>query len=357
MNRHLAWNVFTWIVGIALLTLIVAYLAGAFRDKVEPAKLPSPESSAPSLTRFEPVREETEPLVEGVPGTISALRESLVSARITASIQEITVRSGDRIQRGQTLVRLDARDLTARERQAGQVVAAAKARLNEAQKEYERMRQLVGAGAVSRRDFDAAEAAQQTARAEVARAEQAVAEAGTGRDWATMEAPFDGRVVDRYAEPGDTAMPGQALLKIYDPSRLRLEAYVRESLAGMIRPGQPLQVRIDALQTTVEGRVDEVVPQSEPGSRSVLVKVSLPQRDDLYPGMFGRLLVPGGDARRLYIPEEAVRQVGQLSFAWVAEGEGKRDARRRFIKLGPAHKDGAVEVISGLRAGEWVGLP
>ena len=80
---------------------------------------------------------------------------------------------------------------------------------------------------------------------------------------------------------------------------------------------QTLAVRIDALGLSIDGRVEEIVPQSEPGSRSVLVKVALAQRADLYPGMFGRLIIPAGQAHRLYVPEAAVQQVGQLTFVWV----------------------------------------
>ncbi len=352
--RKLLISLMTWIIGIALLVLIVAYLAGVFRTKVEPGKVSGAAAQAPKFQKVEVVRAADEPLVEKAPGTISALRESMISARLMARINEISVRAGDTIKPGQMLVRLDARDLAAREAQASQTVAAARAHLNEAQKQYERMRKLVSDGAVARSEFDGAEAAYNTAQAEVSRTEQATSEAGTGRAWATIEAPFAGRVVDRYAEPGDTAMPGQPILKIYDPTRMRLDTYVRESLAGTLKPGVKLAVQIDALGVSVDGRVQEIVPQSEPGSRSVLVKVALPERDDLYPGMFGRLLIPAGQAHRLYIPQAAVQQVGQLTFVWVMGQDNQ--PQRRFIKLGEEKKDGWVEVISGVTAGERIGL-
>ena len=277
----------------------------------------------------------------------------MISARIMARINEIGVRAGDTIKPGQMLVRLDARNLTAREAQATQSVAAAQARLIETKKQYERMKKLVSDGAIARSEFDAAEAAYNTAQAEESRAEQATSEAGTGRAWATIEAPFAGRVVDRYAEPGDTAMPGQPILKVYDPAQMRLDTYVRESLAATIKPGMKLAVQIDALGVNVDGTVQEIVPQSEPGSRSVLVKVALPQRDDLYPGMFGRLLIPAGQVHRLYIPQAAVQQVGQLTFIWVVGQDDQ--SQRRFIKLGEEKKDNWVEVISGINPGERVG--
>jgi RND family efflux transporter MFP subunit len=354
MNRKILFSLFTWVVGLALLALIIAYLAGVFRDKVEPAHLAEPESPAPAFQKTETVLEEDEPVIEKAPGTLSALRETQVSARIMATINEIAVRAGDSVTLGQTLVRLDSRDLESREQQARQATAAVRARLTEATQERERIQKLVAAQAASRSQMDAAEAAYRAAQAEVSRAELAASEAGTGRAWATIEAPFAGRIVDRYAEPGDTAMPGQPILKLYDPTRLRLETYVRESLSGSLKPGQKLQVQIDALGANVEGTVEEIVPQSEPGSRSVQVKVALPQRDDLYPGMFGRLLIPAGRTNRLYVPETALHRVGQLEFVWVVGSDNR--AERRFVKLGSEKRDGWVEAISGLSPGERVGI-
>ena len=69
----------TWIIGIALLVLIVAYLAGAFRTKVEPGKVAEPQTQAPSFKRTEAVRADNEALVEKAPGTLSALRDSMIS--------------------------------------------------------------------------------------------------------------------------------------------------------------------------------------------------------------------------------------------------------------------------------------
>jgi len=348
-------KIIKWFAGIGALILIVAFLAGIFTPKIQPgAKPEQPTTEAPKFSGEAEVVKSAEPTVEKVPGTLSALRDSTISSRITAGISEIAVRAGDSISQGQALVRLDARDLSARQAQAHQAVAAAQARLGDAEKEYHRMKKLVEGNIVSPSMFDSAEADYKAAKADLARAQELVAEASTGKSFATIAAPFSGRVVDRYAEPGDTAMPGQAILRIYDPGRMRIEANVRESLAASLRPGLVLKVLIDAIRTEVDGRIEEIVPRSEPGSRSVLVKVALPERADLYPGMFGRLLIPAGLAERLYAPSAAVHRVGQLTFVWV---KGEAGSLRRFIKLGEHEKDGQTEVLSGLKEGEKVQMP
>lgn len=344
-----------WIAGIAVMTLILAWLAGAFKTKVEPGVVIAPEVVAPKMASVQPVIESDEDVVERVPGTLSAMHEALISPRIMATIGEINVSAGDNVNRGQVLAKLDSRDLAAREQQAKQSLNSARAHQSEAEKEYNRMKQLVDKSIIPRSQFDTAEAAYKTAQADVQRAEQSVGEAQAGSSYAVIEAPFGGRIIDRYAQPGDTATPGSPILKLYDPARMRLEAYVRESLAGTLRPGAELAVMIDALTTTVQGRVEEIVPQAEPGSRSMLVKVSLPERPDIYPGMFGRLLIPTGREKRIYAPEKSILRVGQLTYVWVLNNNNKSE--RRFVTLGESKRAGQQEILSGLAPGEKVGVP
>lgn len=344
-----------WIVGITVLVTILALLAGVFTEKIPPGEAQVPPPAAPDFTSIQPAEQLTEIHIESLPGTLSSRRETMISPRITATIGDILVNAGEQVQAGQLLVELDSRELEARRRQARETVQAARARLEEARKHYQRMQELIDEGTISESQFDQAEADFQTAQAELQRTEGALREAETALSYSELTAPFSGRVVDRYADPGDTTMPGQPIVKIYDPNQLRIEAYVRESLAAGLKPGQPLDVHIDAVGATVQGIVEEVVPQAEPGARAMLVKVSLSSREDLYPGMFARLLIPIGPVERLYVPADAVQRVGQLTYVWVI-GENETPSRR-YVKLGDNRTTGAIEVLSGLESGDRVGLP
>jgi multidrug efflux pump subunit AcrA (membrane-fusion protein) len=165
----------------------------------------------------------------------------------------------------------------------------------------------------------------------------------------------NGRVVDRLAEPGDTAVPGAPLLRIYDPGVLRLEVPVRESLAVTLSPGNALHIEIPALDTTMDGKIDEIVPFAEPGARTLLVKIGLPRDPRLYAGMYGRVEIPAGSLKRLWIPPAAVEQVGQLQFVQVVTKDDRLE--RRLVTTGETDAAGRLEVLSGLAAGERVLLP
>jgi multidrug efflux pump subunit AcrA (membrane-fusion protein) len=161
-------------------------------------------------------------------------------------------------------------------------------------------------------------------------------------------------IVDRLAEEGDMARPGEPLLVLYDPKSLRLEVPVMENLALKLEVGQPVRIHIDALGRDVEATVDEIVPQAEAASRSFLVKVRLPRSDDLFEGMFGRLRIPVGERRHLCLAIAAIEKIGQLEFVDVV---GPGDVlERRYIKTGRIGRPGRVEVLSGLKANERVWL-
>lgn len=332
------------------LIVALAYLAGFFTQKIAPDRVaataqPTQQRELRTFT----VQMVTEPVLERAAGTVRSRTETVVSARITGTITSVNVRVGDSVRVGELLVRLDVRELESRLKQQQDYLAGAQARVNEARPSFDRMRALLDRGVVPKAEFDRARAVLRTAEAERARAEEAVREAETGLSYATILAPIDGRVVDRLAEPGDMAVPAESLLRLYDPGRLRLEANVRESLGSRLNPGDPLEVHIGALDAELQGTVEEIVPLADPGSRTFLIKVALPELKNLYPGMFGRLLLPTGSAQRIYVPAGAVEHAGQLAFVTVVSEQGPQ---RRFVREGKRTGNDQVEILSGLAPGD-----
>ncbi len=276
MRRSSRWRTLktalAWVASSAILVGILLELAGVFSDRIAPAEaaIAPPPPKGPSAL----VEQVEEPVVERYPGTVRAVRRAVVSARILATVRDVLVNPGDRVEAGQTLIALDARDLIAREQQARGALRAAEAELERASADYRRKQALVEDGSVSRSVFDAAEAAYRAASAQVELARRQLEEAQVALTYAEIKAPFGAVVSERYVDPGDQAAPGVALLKLYDPERLRLEAHVRASRAVRLERGEKVSVWIDALEMKLEGQVDEIVPQAESGSRSLLVKVA-----------------------------------------------------------------------------------
>jgi RND family efflux transporter MFP subunit len=341
----------TWLmplIAVALLLLIIAWMAGAFRDKIEPGlALLEPDSGESAVAV---VRSDI-PVTEPVPAGIGARQATTISSRTLARITHITVRAGDAVSKGQLLIELERSDLESRLQQASEQVRVVTARHKESRQSLDRAEQLYTQDLVAAAVLDEARANYDALTAELATARQAVKEAEVALSFTEIRAPIDGRVVERFAEPGDTASPGEKLLALYNPTSMRIEAAVRESLALSLALGQELEVEIPALQSTLTARIEELVPAADPGSRSLMVKAQIDYDGQLLPGMYARMLVPAGTESLLLIPKDRVVDYGQLNIVWVTAG-GQVD--RRFVRTGRDVQPGMLEVISGLEENERI---
>ena len=191
-------------------------------------------------------------------------------------------------------------------------------------------------------------------RSRALEAGKVVQEAEIGLGYTTIRAQASGEVARRLAEPGDLAFPGKELLTLHTGGSLQLEAMVRESLIGRVRIGDTLTVMVAALEgdEPLSGTVDEIEPLADPVTRSFLVKVRLPEVPGLYPGMFGRLMVPLGEEEAVLIPEAAVIRVGQLETVMVKSGD---DWQSIYVRTGKASGD-RVDILSGLSGSETIGI-
>jgi len=336
------------LLAIVALLLMIAWMGGLFVEKIPPGVntiVPANTGDPIAVS----VSEVT--IIEKVPASVEATQATLISSRLMARIISVKVRAGDSVSKGDLLLELENSDIKAQVQQAEARIRASSARLKEARQNLDRVQELQAGGVMSVSDLDRAQANHETLLAEIAGAKQALEEAKTALGYALIVAPFDGRVVDRFSEPGDTAQPGTRLLALYNPLSLRVEAQVREHLALGLEVGQPLQVEIPSLEKIVDAVIEERVPAADPGSRSFLVKAGVAFNSNMLPGMYARLLVPAGIEKQFLIPAERVVHVGQMDLVWVLE-DGQ--AYRRFVRTGRLVQNDQVEILSGLTEGDMV---
>jgi RND family efflux transporter MFP subunit len=326
--------------------LIIAWMAGSFRERIEPG-LQALEASGSGESWT--VKRVEVPVTEPVPASIGARQATTISSRTLARITKITVRAGDTVSQGQMLIELERSDLQARLAQASEQVHAVEARLTEAQQSLQRAQQLHTQNLVAVAALDEARSKHDALAADLASARQGVTEAEVAISFTEIRSPIDGRVVERYAEPGDTASPGDKLLSLYNPMSLRIEAAVRETIALPLELGQNLEVEIPSLNRTLPAQIEELVPAADPASRSFMVRARIDYDGQLLPGMYARLLVPAGRESLLLVPQDLVTEYGQLDIVWVIE-DGRTD--RRFIRAGRKISPDMIEVISGLEEGD-----
>ncbi len=106
-----------------------------------------------------------------------------------------------------------------------------------------------------------------------------------------MVAPFTGIVTQKQAEVGEIAGPGQPLVTLESKNRLRFTVEIPESQIGQVQQGQFLDVNLDAIQETILGRVNQIIPSGDPTSRNFIVKIALEQYPNVLSGMFGRVQI------------------------------------------------------------------
>lgn len=309
-------------------------------------------------------------------GTVRARTATTLSSRVMGMVLEVRVQAGDRVTAGQTLVTVDSRDLETGHRQAqagldeakssipeaDSAIASAQAQLELAQSTLRRMKELFDKRSLSAQEFDeftsrvkVHEAAVAMSRARrnqindrIRQAEQAVQQASIARGYSEVKAPFAGLVIARRVEPGALAAPGAPLLDLEQLGTYRLEVSVEESRLAAVKQGAAIGVKIDAIDTPLTGRVVEIAPSVDPGSRAFVAKIDLPAHPALRGGLFGRARFAAGQRQVLAVPRTAVVTQGQLQSVMVEEGGY---ARARLVSLGAA-REGQVEVLSGLRTGD-----
>lgn len=269
-------------------------------------------------------------------GTVRPRLRATLEAKVSGRITQLKKEPGDRVQKGEVVAILDVQEIRAK-------LAQAQAMFGQAKTELERYTKLLEKNAVTRQEFDAVQARYEVAKASVDEAESILA-------YARVTAPIDGVVTHKLANVGDLASPGRPIYEVADPGSLRLEAAVPEALSGFLGVGTVIPVRVASSTERLEGTVSEIAPAADPNSRTLLVKIDLPDVEGLRSGQFGRALVPTGRTEILRLPESAILRRGQLELVFVAESG---HARLRLIKTGKRFND-RVEVVSGLEAGEVV---
>lgn len=365
-NKSTAQKILIPVIALTTLLLMVAWLAGSFDEKVSPALnktidqgIDKNTNKSSKIAAFDTnstykVIASTDAIFEPVAASVEAKQATIISSRILARINTITVRAGDKVKKGDLLIQLEQTDLQSQVLQAKQNIIALQARNKEAKQNFERSVELFKKQLISAFNLDKDRADYQSVVAELTAAKQRLSQSETTLSYATLIAPINGLIVDRFAEPGDTAQAGAKLLSLYNPLSLRVEAQVRERLALTLTQGQKIEIELPSINKTLVGEIEEIVPAANTGSRSFLIKVRITYSDNLLSGMYARMLIPAGKQIKLKIPTNKVAHIGQLDFVWV---NVNGNVQRRFVRLGKTQPNDMVAVISGLKEGNEIMTP
>jgi Cu(I)/Ag(I) efflux system membrane fusion protein len=169
----------------------------------------------------------------------------------------------------------------------------------------------------------------------------------------TVAAPAGGVITELMVRQGMTLAPGMTLARINGLSTVWLEAALPESLAATIQPGQAVQARFAALPgEVIDGRVAAVLPEANRETRTLRVRIELPNPGQrLKAGMFAQVSLRGASREALVVPAEAVIRTGKRALVYVSEPGGRY--RPVQVEIGE-QVDEHIVVRGGLAAGQQV---
>ena len=297
-------------------------------------------------------------------GYVVARTKASVSSKILGRLAWVGVTEGSQVRTNEVIARLESADYEAALLVANANVAQLDAQHVQAERDLKRAQSLRAKDLVSDSDLESAQTKLDVsvAQANAARAQAKLAEATLENT--RVRAPFAGTVLRKDAEVGEIVAPSSAgggltrtaIVTMADLSTLEVEVDVNEAYIAQVVNGQAARITLDAYpDTSFAGRVRQVVPTADRQKATVLVKVSILDRDPrILPEMGAKVVFEAQNAqvaaapRRVFVPQAALVQSGGRSFVWVmANGV----VREQAVDVGPARGD-RIEVRQGLMGGE-----
>ncbi len=311
-----------------LQALLLTASGALAQEKPAPQVIVAPAKQAEFIDRIEAL------------GTLKANESVQLTANVTETVTVLHFDDGQRVEKGDALV-----EMTSREEHA--LLEEARANLNEALRQFNRVKRLESQGIEAQSLLDQRRREVETARARLAAIESRLADR-------LIKAPFSGVLGLRNISVGALVETGDLITTLDDDSVMKLEFAVPSTYLPSLQPGLPIRAHTRAYSNRVfEGVVKVVDSRVDPINRSLLVRALLPNPERmLKPGMLMTVELLRNRRQALVIPESALMPKGGDHFVMRLRGEPPM-AEKLKIRIG-SRRPGEVEVLEGLQPGELV---
>ncbi|RLL54726.1 efflux RND transporter periplasmic adaptor subunit [Mariprofundus sp. EBB-1] len=277
-------------------------------------------------------------------GTVTSDHRVSISSRISGYIRKLSVREGDRVKKGQVLVRVDPVN-------AKQSLVQAEAALANATADLKRYELLYKEHATSQQQLDKVRLRYKVARSQAAQARNQLG-------YAEVRSPVNGVVVEKRLSKGDLAQPGAMILTLEDPASLLVETYVSEQFVSSIHIGDTVNLEIPSIQSHLIGTVRQVVEAADAVSHQFLVKVALQADSAVHAGMYVQIGFSTGMRKAVVVPSAAVVERSGLQGVYIVDAH--KIIHYRQVRTGETSANNKIEILAGLRDGDviaWDGDP
>jgi RND family efflux transporter MFP subunit len=274
-----------------------------------------------------------------ITGTVQPQRRADLRAEVSSVVVQVLKDNGDRVRRGDLLVRLDDTAIRDSLNSAQEAQRAAVQSYEQAERQLQRLKTLRESGMASTQQLEDAENRRNTAQSDVAAAKTREVQARQQLQHTLVTAPFDGIVSESKVSAGDTAQIGKELLKVMDPTSMRLEGLVSADAVADVLVGQAVSFRVNGYgPQEFSGTVTRINPAANANTRQleVLVEFAAGKQPQLA-GLYAEGNIQASRQSALMVPAMALAREGDKVFAWrfkdgvvqkISLVLGERDPRR-----------------------------
>ena len=330
---------------------MTAFMSG--RDGISKAAIPKKAAPPLEFAASDLTMLSNQSVARSLPvsGSLVAVNQTTVRAKVAVEVRGILVREGDRVQAGQVIARLDTVDLASRLDQSTGARDASRAQYEIAEKNRVTNQSLLERKFISQNAFDNVASLSSANRSTLDAAEAQVRLAQKALRDATVTSPIAGIVAKKYVQVGEKTQVDAPLFSIVDLDSIELQAIVPAGEVGALDKGMRATLAVDGMpERAFDATVNRINPATEPGTRSIVVFLTVPNQEHLLKsGMFanGTIRLAAASPRPA-LPATAIQSDAGQPVIWTIES-GK--LARRTIALG-ARDDasGMVEIKSGVPA-------
>jgi len=242
-----------------------------------------------------------------VSGTLRAVNTAIVKARVAGEVIQLSVREGDRVNKGDVLAQIDPREFQQKLVQAEQQADSARSQIDIAKRQFDNNKALVDQGFISKTALDTSSATLAGAQATFNAAQAAADVARKSLEDTFLKAPISGQVSARLVQPGERAAIDSRIIELVDVSQMEVEVALSPSDASQVRVGQTGQLSIEGYEKPVQAKVQRINPSLQAGSRSVLAYLQITQTSGLRQGLFVQGQIATGQLQSLALPLNAIK--------------------------------------------------
>ena len=353
MKRWLKW-IIALIVVVAVSVSVMRALQARKAQQETVAAATAANAKAQSVVELaatDVVKAQVKELSMGLPisGSLKAANSAFIKARVAGELQGLTVREGDSVKAGQVIARIDVTEYAARQQQAQDQADAAKAQIVIAQRQFDNNKALVDQGFISKTALDTSLATLNSAQATHRAALSNVDIAKKTMLDTVLLSPIAGTVSQRLAQPGERVSVDTRVIEVIDTSRMELEANISAADALSVKVGQKAMLTIEGSTAPVTSQVVRINPNTQAGSRNVLVYFSISNASNLRQGLFAQGNLGTAKVSALTVPLSSVRNDKPTPYVQALDGNTIKHVAVELAQRGEVVNNGRTETVVAVK--------